>query len=74
MKRSAKNYNERNSSEKIEYALYNNGDFNLIIQPSIDKSNGTNSNFKKLPLHSWMLKQNFIDNFRELYPGKKEFT
>ena len=50
------------------------GDFNHIIQPSIDKSNGTNSNFKKLLLHGWMMKQNFIDTFRELYLGKKEFT
>ena len=50
------------------------GDFNHIIQPSIDKSSGTNSNFKKLPLHGWMIKQNFIDTFRELYPSKKDFT
>ena len=49
-------------------------DFNHIIQPSIDKSNRTNSNFKKLPLHSWILKQNFIDTFRELYSSKKDFT
>ena len=27
------------------------GDFNHVIQPSIDKSNGTNNNFKKLLLH-----------------------
>ena len=27
------------------------GDFNYIIQPNIDKSSKTNSNFKKLLLH-----------------------
>ena len=49
-------------------------DFNYIIQPSIDRSSRTNSNFKKLPLYSQMMKQNFIDTFRELYPSKKDFT
>jgi len=50
------------------------GDFNHVIQPSIDKSNGTNNNFKKLPLHGWMRKQNFVDTFREMYPNKKSFS
>ena len=49
-------------------------DFNHIIQPSINKSSRTNSNFKKLPLHGQMMKQNFIDIFRELYSSKKDFT
>ena len=50
------------------------GDFNHITQPSIDKSSRTNGNYKKLPLHGWIAKQNFIDTFRELYPCKKEFS
>ena len=50
------------------------GDFNHIIQPSINKSSGTNSNFKKLPLYGQIIKQNFIDTYRELYPSKKDFT
>ena len=49
-------------------------DFNHIMQPSIDKSNKANSNFKKLPLYSWIMKQNFADTFREMYPNKKEFS
>ena len=49
------------------------GNFNHIIQPSIDKNSRTNSNFKKLLLHSQMMKQNFINTFRELYPSKKDF-
>ena len=50
------------------------GNFNYIIQPSIDKSSRTNSNFKKLLLHSQMMKQYFINTFKELYPSKKDFT
>ena len=50
------------------------GDFNHIIQPSINKSNRTNNNFKKLLLHGWMRKQNFVDTFREMYPNKKSFS
>ena len=50
------------------------GNFNYIIQLSIDKSNEMNNNFKKLLLHSWMRKQNFVDTFREMYPNKKSFS
>jgi len=50
------------------------GDFNHIIQSVLDRSNSTNNNFKKLPLHDWMIKQDFIDTFRKKYPNKKGFT
>ena len=49
-------------------------DFNHITQPSVDRNNIINSNFKKLPLHSQMMKQSFIDTFRELYLNKREFS
>jgi exonuclease III len=50
------------------------GDFNHIIQASIDRGNSNNTSFKKLPLHSWLMKQGFVDTFREKYPNKKEFS
>ncbi len=50
------------------------GDFNHIMQPNLDRSNSNNNNYKKLPLHGWMLKQDFIDTFRAKYPNRREFT
>ena len=50
------------------------GNFNYIMQLSIDKSSRTNSNYKKLLLHSQISNQNFIDTFRKLYPCKKEYS
>src|SRR5207237_1372861 len=50
------------------------GDFNHIMQPNLDRSNSNNNNYKKLPLHGWMLKQDFIDTFRAKYRNRREFT
>jgi exonuclease III len=50
------------------------GDFNHVIDPELDKSNSSNKNYKKLSLHRWLKKQDFVDTFRKKFLNKKEFS
>ena len=62
-----------NRPPTVQYIIME--DFNSIINQSLDKSNPNLAhNIKLLPLHRWLLNQDFTDTFRFLNPDKIEFT
>ncbi|KAG0347487.1 hypothetical protein BGZ54_004895 [Gamsiella multidivaricata] len=51
------------------------GDFNSVVNPSMDRSSGDHtSTVPELPLFSWLDTRSFTDTFRLLYPTRPSFT
>jgi hypothetical protein len=50
------------------------GDFNHTVDNILDRQHPQTSNYKKLPIFSWLKRQNFIDSYRTLHPTEEAYT
>src|SRR6185295_12888050 len=50
------------------------GDFNHTANNILDRQHPQSKNFKRLPIFSWIKKQNFCDTYRDMHPTSQEYT
>ena len=50
------------------------GDFNHTVDNILDRQHPQTTNYKRLPIFSWMKKQDFRDTYRDLNPIGQQFT
>src|SRR6185295_6622656 len=50
------------------------GDFNHTADNILDRQNPQTTSFKRLPICSWIKKQDFADTYREMHPTRQEYT
>ena len=50
------------------------GDFNHTVDNTLDRQHPQTTGYKRLPIFSWLKRQNFIDSYRNLHPNEKAYT
>jgi len=50
------------------------GDFNHTVDNILDRQHPQTINYKRLPLFSWLKRQEFTDAYRSLHPTEKTYT